>query len=41
MDIIGELINKGVPISTPISIRCGDLLLISDNPNELRNDITV
>lgn len=40
MDIIGELINKGVPISTPISIRCGDLLLISDNPNELRNDIT-
>ena len=40
MDLIGELINKGVPISTPISIRCGDLLLISDNPTELRNDIT-
>ena len=40
MDIIGDVINKGVPISTPISIRCGDLLNISDNPKELRANIS-
>lgn len=39
MDIIGDVINKGVPIATPISIRCGDLLNISDNPKELRENI--
>ena len=39
MDVISEVINKGVPISTPIQIRCGDLLEICDNPKLLRENI--
>ena len=31
MDVIGEVINKGVPISTPISVRCNDLLLLCED----------
>ena len=39
MDVISEVINKGVPISTPIQIRCSDLLEICDNPELLRESV--
>ena len=39
MDVISEIINKGVPISTPISVRCNDLLEMSDNPDLLEYKI--
>ena len=39
MNVISEVINKGVPISTPIQIRCSDLLEICDNPELLRESV--
>lgn len=39
MNVISEIINKGVPISTPISVRCNDLLEMSKNPKLLEYKI--